>query len=148
MSSSFIMNMGASESLCRRLVPTALSFDEETHPMFKGNELIHKRSLFLYYLYERGAIARNSAVDGAHLQRDIEVNEEDLRSLCRNLSDAGLVKKLGGGWVIDEASGCSSKFWLTGAGLIEAAAIAEAVRQHVERASKGPIGLQTPGKNE
>ena len=118
--------------------------------MLKGDELVQKRTLFLYYLYEQGAIAPNSAIDAVDLQRAIKANNQDFESLHQNLSHAGLVGKKGGaGWIIgDRVGGGEPKFWLTDEGLREASKIVQAVRNSAEQASKRPIGFSQPDNNE
>lgn len=108
----------------------------------KGDELLWKRRLFLYYLCDWGAIAHNSAIHATDLQDAIQVNESDFESLYRNLSDAGLVEARRN-WARSVGGGRSSWFelWLTPAGLEDALAISEAARNSIERCLKGPIGF-------
>jgi hypothetical protein len=117
--------------------------------MLKGDELVQKRTLFLYYLYEQGAIARNSAIGAADIQGAIEVNDQDFESLHQHLSHAGLVKKGGGGgWIIDDkVGGGEPEFWLTDKGLQEACKIAQAV-QNSAKPAKRPMGFSRPDNDE
>jgi hypothetical protein len=115
--------------------------------MLKGEELVQKRALLLCYLYEQGAIAPNSAIDAADLQKAIGVNDRDLESLYQNLSQAELVQAPGRIPVFGGYTG-EFKISLTDNGLKEAASIAHAIQKSAEQAAKGPMGFQLPRKNK
>jgi hypothetical protein len=137
--------MVTSDWLRKRIMPAR----KEESPMLKGDELVQKRALFLYYLYEQGAIAHNSAIGAADLQEAIEVNDQDFESLHQNLSHAKLVKKRGGvAWYIgDKAGRGEPEFWLTDVGLQEARKIAQAV-QNSAKPAKRPMGFSRPDNDE
>ncbi|MBC8276250.1 MAG: hypothetical protein H8E40_14950 [Chloroflexi bacterium] len=105
--------------------------------MLRGDELMRKRELFLYHLYEQGAIAPNSAMNAVVLQGEVGVNDQDFESLYLSLHGAGLVRGRPSGIL-----------YLTDLGLREASAIVQAVRNTAEQASTRPIGFSLPNKNE
>jgi len=115
----------------------------------KGDEFMQQRTLFLYHLFEAAATDPTRPVDALDLWEAIKetttIDEQDLRSLYRNLSKAGLVKKTGSWWRTGEGRRGKVRLWLTPDGVKNASAISGEVLEHIERASKGRMGFQVPG---
>jgi len=121
--------------------------------MLKGSELVKKKNLSLYYLYQQGSIDSSSGVVAAELQRFIQADDQDFKSLYKHLSKAGLIEifKLSFGRVgaVKTTPIHSFKLWLTDEGLQAAETIVEFTAQEIknQQANNRPFGFKSPNQD-